>query len=169
MFRAIKELFTGKPFDFPTENTLRESYRQLEMMATRKHHPLNLWRNRKRLHHVVLNSVDEHSFQFQASREVAHRLWIIADGCIYKEKSVTHVTGKIRMGRFTRFFVICSLLMIIPFGLAEILMPMMIHVSPLIHVLFTSLLIAELIRMQHKLHKQICAGLDKSAKSKSKA
>lgn len=121
--KALYHLFAGKPFDFYTEYTLRETYQRLVKKTQHKSIGSRLLQNWRHLGRIELEPVKSDKFRFRFTRDAGQRMWIIAHGIVEKDSYGVHVAGKVEVGCVTLFFVIIQMVMTLGLGAIKLFIP----------------------------------------------
>lgn len=123
MFTFFKELFRGKPFDFYTEYTLRETYQHLIKKSQHTTIWSRLLRNWRHLGEIELEPVSADKFRFKCTRDAGNHMWVIAYGIVEKDPYGVHVAGKVEMGRLTQFLMLIDVIVVVGLGIVKLVIP----------------------------------------------
>lgn len=104
MFKAIYHLFFGKPFEFYSRYTFKETYQRLYDLSQRDKREIPIWRRPKYYLLVEFEHLDSNPYFFHADREEGRNLLIIAEGLVEQNTTGVKVSGVVRLGKFTILF-----------------------------------------------------------------
>lgn len=131
MFKVIKELLFGKRFEFDTTYSLHEVHDRLQSMSERDYVKLPFWKSKYRLLRVRMERIDKQSFRFKGDRDEGRNMVVVTKGAVMQDISCVHITGKVRLGRWTLIPISTATTILLVFVVSIVSAILKVSITPL--------------------------------------